>query len=164
MYINASIHKLAEVSGTCPIRDFLLAIQVKDSAYSIFHQSFQDFNPRPMNKVIEHYWYYLKLHSAVKKGREHSVFATNQAPTTKSNFFNPTYRDNQLLIPQCICGNTHWFSDCYYLNPKKKPTGWSENSETCKKVDKALKDPAIKNKVQTSLAKRLLAEQKQAEQ
>ena len=159
MYIDVSLHKLAEVSGDCPIKDFLLTIHSKDPAYATSQQNFQALSTRTMHQIIENYWQYLRLHSVAKKGREHSAFSI-----TKSNSFNSTYQGNQLPVPVCICGNTYWFSDCYYLNSTKKPSGWSENSETQQKVDETLKNPAIKEKVKSSLVKRVLVEQKQAEQ
>lgn len=117
-----------------------------------------------MDQIVENYRQYLRLHSAARKTGDHSAFATNQTKKTNQTG-SSTFRGNQLPTPKCICGKIHWYPDCFYLNPKKqRPNGWTEHSETRQKIDEALKNPAIKDKVQTSLAKRLAAEQRQAEQ
>lgn len=171
MYTDAKIHGLAEVSGDRPIRDFLLAVYSKNPAYSTSQQNFQDLHPRTMDQIIEHYRQYLRLYSAAKKGGDHSAFAANQSFTRKPNqtgsqgTSNSTYQGNQMPTPRCICGKVHLFPDCFYLNPKKqRPSSWTENLETRQKVDEALKDTVLKGKVQSSLAKRLAAEARQAEQ
>lgn len=174
MYTKALTHGLAEVSGDRLIRDFLLAIYSKDPAYSTSQENFQALSPRTMDQIVENYRQHLRLHSAARNGGDHSAFAANQGSTRKSNqtgshgsqgTSNSTYRGNQIPTPKCVCGRTHWYPDCFYLNPKKqRPNGWIELPETRQKVDEALRNPAIKDRIQTSLAKRLVAEQKQAEQ
>lgn len=112
MYIDAIIHKLAEVKGDRPIKDFLLATHSKKFAYATLQQNIQAFNPRFINQIIKDYRQYLKLHHAAKKEKEHSIFAANQGTSKKSSSkeqssSNLTYCGNQLSVPQCICGNTH---------------------------------------------------------
>ena len=105
MYIDASLHQLAEVSWDRPIRDFLLAIHSKVPAYSTSQQNFQDRNPRTMDQIIENYRQHLRLHSAAKKTGDHSAFAANQGSTKKSNQpgsqgSNSTFRENQIPTPR----------------------------------------------------------------
>lgn len=66
-------------------------------------------------------------------------------------------RDNHATppTPTCICGKKHWYSDCYYLNSKKRPTGWTEVVKIRRKVNEALGDPTVNEKVKKSIAKRL---------
>jgi hypothetical protein len=35
----------------------------------------------------------------------------------------------------CLCGETHRFFDCPYINPAKRSSGWKANSDTTKKFD-----------------------------
>lgn len=79
MYLDASTHKLAEVSGDHPVRDFLLAIYSKDPAYATSQQNSQEFNSRTVDQIIENYRHHVRLHEATKHEVEsHSAFATNR--------------------------------------------------------------------------------------
>ena len=80
------------------------------------------------------------------KGESHSAFATDANCT-------PTFR-GQLAPgtkPTCICGDKHWFSDCYYLVPEKRHKGWNPRSDTQQKVNSKLADPKIKAKIDRAL-------------
>ena len=48
---------------------------------------------------------------------------------------------------QCVCGKTHWYSDCFYINKSRRAKGWNPNPNVVKKIDEALKDPKVKANV-----------------
>ncbi|MCJ1262303.1 hypothetical protein MMC22_002173 [Lobaria immixta] len=66
-----------------------------------------------------------------------------------SNFKDPAPTPSKPYV----CGDIHWFSDCSYLVPEKRPQGWKADSEKQKKITEALKDTKIKAAVDRSLQK-----------
>ena len=88
----------------------------------------------------------LQLHHPVN-GETHSAFSTNSNTNTKVSF-----RGQQTPPKPCICSDTHWVADCYYLAPEKRPTGWSPNSLK-QKVDDALQNSRTKTWVDTVIQK-----------
>ena len=55
---------------------------------------------------------------------------------------------------ECICGNFHFYSDCYYINFINRSIGWNPDSETVKRVIEAMKNPEIKARVDHFMKKR----------
>lgn len=118
-YTEAKEHGIAEATGTRPIRDFLMAAGSKEP-------TFADAHPLRIRMHKTTYDFYslikdFRLHIRLPKinqpseSNTHSAFAANS--TKLSN--NASFRGQPLSGPPkpCVCGDTHWFSDCYYLVP-----------------------------------------------
>ncbi|OAT01425.1 uncharacterized protein BDCG_17077 [Blastomyces dermatitidis ER-3] len=53
----------------------------------------------------------------------------------------------------CICGARHRYTQCYYLNPSRKPPGWKENGEKRTQIDQALKNQGLKRRVDRAISR-----------
>lgn len=53
----------------------------------------------------------------------------------------------------CVCGSVHLYSRCFYLNPSRRPSNWSENRDTRAYVNKNLENPKIRAKVNRMLSR-----------
>lgn len=45
---------------------------------------------------------------------------------------------------ECLCGLTHAFAKCLYLNPSLRSTSWKGKKEVYEKINKQLKNPKLK--------------------
>ena len=64
---------------------------------------------------------------------------------------------------KCLCGNSHWFSNCWYLNPDRpRPSNWRPNKQTKSRIEQALQDPKIKEQVDRALQQDKDRQDKQA--
>lgn len=77
-------------------------------------------------------------------------------PKKSSKVISKRPRDDELPSkPQpkeCLCGQRHWYRDCYYLNPAKRPPAWKENAETRRRIDERLKsDETTKARVKRAI-------------
>lgn len=55
-----------------------------------------------------------------------------KAPSTDQAlaFATPTLQGRpQKTPPTCLCGQIHWFKDCWYLIPSRRPASWQENPD-----------------------------------
>ena len=52
---------------------------------------------------------------------------------------------------RCLCGSVHWYSDCYYLVPEKRPVNWTPKAQTEAIVEEAMKNQQVKARVEKSL-------------
>lgn len=151
---------IGEVTGTRPIRDFLMAIREKEPTFADAHLiSLKNKKSEDLFELIEDFRQHLhlqQLHQS-SKGDTHSAFATKSGTS---------FRGQQLLTPPkpCLCGETHWLADCYYLVPENRPQGWRPNVAKQKKVDEALQDGRTKAWVERTLKKRKDKDKKNANQ
>ncbi|OAT01848.1 uncharacterized protein BDCG_17255 [Blastomyces dermatitidis ER-3] len=53
----------------------------------------------------------------------------------------------------CICGARHRYTQCYYLNPSRKPPGWKENEEKRTQIDQALKNQELKRHIDHAISR-----------
>ena len=128
-----------------------MAISSKESSFADAHLvSFQSKGSENLDlyELIEDFRQHLRLqqlhHST--KGETHSAFSNNS--NVKSSFWG-----QQTPSRPCVCGDTHWFSDCLYLVPKKCSSGWNPNATKQKKVTEALQNSQTKAFVDRSLHK-----------
>jgi len=152
MYAQAKEARIAEVvDGARAYRDFLQAIEklapTFAQVYQVLVDDVTDYDQK-LKAVIVKFRHHVRLEET-KKGKglaTHSAFATSGQQST-------TFRGEETPVPQCICGYTHWFSDCYYLNENKRPAGWKPNASVQQKVDNAMKDERKQKQVEKSLAR-----------
>ena len=88
----------------------------------------------------------LQQTNQLSKNNTHSAFATGSNPKGAS------FRGQSTSTkPPCICGDSHWYSDCHYRVPEKRPTGWTANPTKQKKVNEALQNAEKKTSVDKAL-------------
>jgi hypothetical protein len=118
-------------------------------------ESFHDFTERFVRKYREN-----TLQNQ-RKGR--SAFATtttSEPTTTEPTFLGQPPSPN--LLPavsttqfnraerECLCGERHTLSQCYYINESKRPAGWKPNNETVKKVEGKIRNGSQNLKIRVS--------------
>lgn len=120
-YTSGKEYRITETTRSQLIWDFLIAtctkkltftnahfvmIQLQDSKYTLY-TLVKDFR---QHICLQH------IHQP-SNNSTHLAFATD----TKSN--NSSFCRKKAPPKPCICGNTHWVADCYYLAPEKRLTG-----------------------------------------
>jgi hypothetical protein len=90
-----------------------------------------------------------RLTSAESKLSTHSAFATNESPIQPQKPQQNTPRN----VPKCLCGERHWYGECYYFNPTNaRPENWQ--AETQENIKKALRaDSELAKKVKNALTR-----------
>lgn len=71
------------------------------------------------------------------------AFSTN-TPTAEKDRIE---KNDKYRAPFCLCGYPHKCADCYCLVPERRPTGWNARPNTQKKVDIALADVKVVQRV-----------------
>ena len=157
IYTKAKKAGVAEVSETRPIRDFLLAIRSKAQSYADSHLiTIDDKKAEDLPNIIEGFRQFIRL-IQTKTGKEsetHSAFAVSQE--TQETYMESTsetsFRGKKLVTPRtCLCGETHWFSECPYLNPEVRPANWRPDSATQTKVNEEMRREKTRDRVNKSL-------------
>lgn len=109
-----------------------------------------------------HYGYFRTLPSA-QHANEVSAGSRCREQTAFSTKSDPSFREPQPTKP-CICGDTHWISDCHYLVPKKRPQALRSNPVKQRKVDEALQNSSTKAWVDRIFDRKKRYEEYQANQ
>lgn len=175
-YTEVKTYQVAEVSGTRPIRDFLLAIHSKAPTFADTHlMSYKIKTEADLLDMIEQFRQYMRLHQSQTDSQAggHSAFATSQTQqnqsrnsTNKSSRPNvnscASFRGKQVATPgTCVCGQTHWYSDCLYLNLGIRPANWKPDPIIQAKVDECMREERTRDKVNRSLDKNRMILEKQ---
>ena len=165
IYSTARQMNMLEAVGDRPIYDFVQAVRPLYSGFSDIYTHQLNTNlpdTLQMPKVIEQFRLWVKSVGDTKASKNHSAFATDES-SSSANAANkrPSFRGKPL--PKCLCELFHWWSECFYLNPDKRPDDWKPNPFIQKKVDEALKDPEIKKRVDEAIKKAREWEQQRAE-
>ena len=171
MYQEGVRVDLPEVTGNRATRDFFLAIETVDSAYSTGRQEAKnnideqnvDFMrkvcQRTMEEEIEKFRDRLRIQNTTSAVKDTPTtlasHTTTDTPTSStSTQGTPTLKEKdqkgknvkgkgKAETPTCICGEKMWYSDCPYLVLNKAPSGWTEDPSICTKVDNALKNGKV---------------------
>lgn len=165
IYMKAKDFKFFEIDEDRPVRDFLLAMEPVEP--NLVAASFLELERSPdtqnILKTVEQFRNILKFTSYKKrKHHEHSAFAaTDENDNDNENDKDkPSFKGNTQNPPKCLCGKMHWYGDCYYLNPDKRPAGWKLNARIIKLIEEAMKDKGMKEKVERSIKFRKESEAK----
>ena len=162
VYTQATDYKIGEVSAGRPIRDFLLAIRGNEPSYSDTKRAHLP-KDTDMLDLVEDFRQYIRVNETLKASNPtQSAFAiespsirTNSNSNQTSNHGNnSSLRGNRQDPPTCLCGTTHWYADCYYLNQDRRPTGWTPRQDTQQKVDQALQNQKTRAAVERARWKR----------
>ncbi|KAF5193332.1 Ribonuclease h-like domain, partial [Thalictrum thalictroides] len=130
---------LPDVMEERPLYDFALSLVSIDETFATNLELRVDENVRrrvfdtsvelmKMEDIIEEFRNFYNRHKSMRQDIIPAAFATSH---------NGNSPDRRV----CLCGNTHLFKDCFYLNPAMRPTGWSGKESTFKKINEALADP-----------------------
>ena len=137
--INAS-----EVDGSKPLFDFISAIQEQLPGFHTawYFRILREGDSLKIQDLIQELKDYLRdLKPAPRRGR-HTGFASFQDQGS-----NPQSPQKPLFKP-CVCGENHWYSQCYYLNHTIRQSGWRPSPEIEKAIqDKMRSNPRIKANV-----------------
>lgn len=153
---------VAETSENRPIRDFIYSLMDRDEAWANAHlvaTQAQVLDDSLFTLISEY-----RDHARLKASRKihatgsHSAFPASQESQRPSfNNQNQPGRQasfrNQIQPQECLCGLVHWFSECNYLNPTKRPFNWKSDPETARRVNEAMKDENTKAWVEKALRK-----------
>lgn len=135
----------SEVDGSKPLFDFISAVQ---EHYPGFHTAWyfrilREGDTLKVQDLIQELKDYLRdLKPAPHRGR-HAGFATfqGQGPDSQSPQKSPSRA--------CVCGQSHWYSQCPYLNQTIRQTGWKASPGVEKAIeDKMKSNPRIKANVE----------------
>lgn len=136
LYQKCKTANIVEVAQDRPVFDFLAAIRPLTSSFAdVWLELYQARKLRgealpELPEVIEMY-------------RNHRRLVDTQTATSKSNraafaasFQGKTATGHQLT---CLCGESHRYEECVYLNPYIRPDGWTGDSVLEQKIQDILK-------------------------
>lgn len=150
---RAKEYGIGELSGYRSIRDFLFAAKKIDPAYADFQLTMMACSSTVMDvfDIIENFRHLIGLNHGY--GKRYSQFAFRVEEASKEENKKASFRGREIEPSECICGKKHWYSNCFYLNPRKRPSGWKADSQVQKKVENAMKNSSLKAKVERALKK-----------
>lgn len=124
-FTKATEYSIAEVTGSRPVRDFLMAIRTKEPTFANTHFILlKHLQAGNLYEIVEdfrqHVW--LQQLSGPAQGESHSAFPTKSTSNT------PIFRGQQTPPKPCLCGDLHWVSDCAYLVSEKRTKGWKPDA------------------------------------
>ncbi|SLM38807.1 Ribonuclease H-like domain [Lasallia pustulata] len=169
VYTEALNINLPEVKGNRPMEDFLMAVESKDPHFtSTYMMKLEDGEINDIYTLAERFRHQLRLKAIYQPNKSitHTAFAaeaTNTATASKldaskldaskseASKSKASYKGNKKDKPDCLCGQKHFYSECYYFNKTIRPSSWSLNAETQARVDEAMKEPKAKKFVEISL-------------
>jgi len=119
---------------------------------SFFHMSTMRFHDEKDNLTLEEA---IKLYKAATPDRlnaKQPEIAIAMATSRPDNNRNKNNSNTSNQPPgRCICGGSHWFSECYYLTPSLAPSNFKFREKTKDLVVKKLKNDKLKSMVQRAL-------------
>ena len=150
----AKEYRIAEIiNEKRSVRDFLLAVDDLDSTFSGSKMDLLDNATMNIHTIIEEFRNRIRLRKTKKSApASHSAFPVAETKeSSKDSNKRPSFRGKSIEPAKCICGKKHWYSNCFYLNQKKRPSGWKADPEIQEKVQNAMKEKDFKAKVDRSL-------------
>ena len=173
--LNYSVGKeldVAEFQKERPIRDFIYSVMGVDKAWGSAHvdEIEKTVTDDSLFKLIEKFRTYMKLMDSHKTySGMHSAFSTDQDQSDQSNKNQSSFRGgrgrgrggggSELSFRgkrqprDCLCGVPHYWYECAYLNPTKRPNNWKADPETAKRVAEGMKDAEMKRRVEAHIKK-----------
>ena len=141
-YAEAIKIPIGEVAGVRPMRDFLMAIRQREPIFADAHLITlkHKINSDELFELIEDFRQHIHLSNLLhpSKSGEHAAFLTGSGLSFRGQSQSP--QPTRL----CVCGDTHWISNCHYLVPETKPRGWKPDENKLRNIDDALKDSRTK--------------------
>jgi hypothetical protein len=153
--------RLPETDGNRPQEDFLIACKALDQEYatSCLREIFKRKAQGTTNKISLLETYVAKMRTYLRRTKPHStglaVSAAELGITkpTETTFTGQGYRGGARPTPTCICGNEHWYTDCFILNPRHpgRPKTYQPAAEAVRKVEEARKNLKMNARIKTAL-------------
>jgi hypothetical protein len=153
--------RLPETDGNRPQEDFLIACKALDQEYatSCLREIFKRKAQGTTNKISLLETYVAKMRTYLRRTKPHStglaVSAAELGITkpTETTFTGQGYRGGARPTPTCICGNEHWYTDCFIVNPRHpgRPKTYQPAAEAVRKVEEARKDLKMNARIKTAL-------------
>lgn len=107
---EAKEHSVAEVNGTRPVRDFLMAIRPKEPTFADAHLVFLRYKVvDDLYELAEAFRQHLRLqqlHNLTKESTHSAFTANSNTPNPKTNS-TLSYQGQQIQPKPCVCGDTH---------------------------------------------------------
>lgn len=169
IYTVGKALRVSEMTDERPVRDFIFAAMKIDKAWGTSQLSILDA-PIPddtLFNLISKFRNYMRMIDAANlEDDTHSAFSASTQPQNRDENNRGRGRGQgrrgggglswrgQGQQRGCLCGMSHYWSDCPYLNPSKRPTGWKSDSEIAKRVDEAMQNSNTKQQVETSIKRR----------
>lgn len=151
--------KIAEVTDSKrAYRDFLHAIEKTAptfaEVYELQLEAVVDHETQ-LIAIIDTFRHHMRMKEA-RKGKSttsNSAFAADESKETGSRDSSrtPSFRGRHQHYDPCYCGNNHPYGDCFYINEKIRPKGWTLKPEIVAKVEEAMKDPKKKEQMERSI-------------
>ena len=147
MIAHANEIHLAESQGTRPVRDFLLAVQKRYPEFANTYMMQLELGMNMSHDVtVDHFRRHHEFSTAQnRRNVSHSAFQSTTQQANRASF------RGQQQPQECLCGETHWWADCHYLNPAQRPLNWAPNAECETRVAECLKNNGLRKKVQSSI-------------
>jgi hypothetical protein len=127
--------EMPELSGTRAQRDFLDSVQYTDDSWAtsqrismIAKQEIGESFMSAAGLIGQFRLYYRQMKPVASTLGSFAALGDAQRPQLSKD----TDKPRQII---CLCGETHCFLDCPYVNPAKRSSGWKANSDTIKKFD-----------------------------
>lgn len=93
-----------------------MAAQLRETSFADAHLArLDEYSAGNLFDLIEKFRQHVRLQRLYQpsKGETHLAFATN---------FGPSFREKKVPPTKpCLCGESHWMADCYYLIPQSVP-------------------------------------------
>lgn len=161
-YTDAKFHNIAETVGHRPQRDFLLALGTKEPNFANIH--LMNLNDVPdMYELIENFRQFRFFHinqTQQTKEYTHSASVANKSSADNSKpgsgQSSPPFNGQKSVTSppkDCVCGSTHWYSECPYLIPRRRPVNWTPNAQQQARVDETMKNEHIRVNVDRVIQK-----------
>ena len=166
-YIEAKEYGIGEVKGKRPQRDFLYAVRSKEPIFAesmLIGLKRRKNDDTDMLDLIEDFRDFIRL-NLKRRGNtstSHSAFAAGADGSSKDDE-EPTFNGRK-RVPNCLCGEAHYWSDCLYLNKDRRSSEWAPNASTKAAVDTAMKKKDVKSKIERALKKNKEYLQKKSEE
>lgn len=155
IYAKAITMKLPETNGDRPLHDFLNAIEGLDPGFAATNRDRILDNPTELptlQRLIQKFRDSCRIKSAEKELDTHSAFTTFKG------------LQDQQQRPYCVCGNRHYFEECYYLNQSIRPSDWNPRSSVQRSIqEKIASNPVLASQIQDAKQK-AIANHKQSTQ
>ena len=174
-YITGKALNVYEMTQERPIRDFIYSIMDQDEAWANAHLALidEEIKEDSLFNLISKFRNHTRMKSSRKLHQSaHSAFSASAQPNQPSQQSNGqpnqanqnqpvgrgrgggdlSYKGKQ-QPQECLCGEMHWWVDCIYLNPAKRPYNWHEQAdpETAKRVNEAMKNSDTKDYIENAI-------------
>ena len=150
VHAEAVKNELPDVQDDSAQHDFLDALRSTDMGYVSGREAVladrieRNDAPPSVKDLIENYRNYLRTTTArnSSKGPSRTAFATLQGTSQESSENEHEQRqkkqNSKSKSSDCLCGETHRFSDCPYLIEELREAAWVPNEEIKRQIDEKL--------------------------